>query len=100
MSIPSTDSAAIKIALNRLNSAGWKPYAVDQREDEPVKVESVSDAVKHVMEVDEAFVLVKHRETGKGGWVFFVLGNDPEEVICNHTENLSEVLDPLMEEWM
>lgn len=98
MGAPKTDMSAIKIALNRLDSAGWKPYAVDQHDDE-VNVNSVYDAVKHVMEVDEAFVLVQHRETGKTGWVFFVLGNDPEEVICNHTVNLSEVLDPLMEEW-
>lgn len=39
------------------------------------------------------------RKGDETGWVFFVLGNDPEEVINNHTINLSEPLDRLMDSW-
>lgn len=97
MSKPSTDRAAITQTLKALAEAGWTAHAVDQREDEPEKVATVQQAVKLVMEVDEAFVFVRRGE--ETGWVFFVLGNDPDEVICNHTVGLSDVLDPLMEGW-
>jgi hypothetical protein len=30
---------------------------------------------------------------------YFVYGNDPEEVVCDHGVSLSPILDPLTESW-
>ena len=51
------------------------------------------------MAVDSAWLRVTHPLQSKSGHVFFVLGNDPEEVICDYTINLDHVIGPLMESW-
>ena len=51
-----------------------------------------------IMAVDDAFLVVNITPE-RQGWVRFVLGNAPEEVICDHTVNLSSVIEPLTDSW-
>ena len=96
MSAPRSDSAGIRQTARALSEAGWElDHVWDREEHTPVKTED--QVVAAVTAVDDAFLYVKRgTETG---YVFFVLGNDPEEVICDHTINLSYVLDLLVEGW-
>lgn len=57
------------------------------------------EAVEEVMSVDESWLWVRGTD-GQLRVVFFVLGNDPEEVICDHSVALTPVLDPLIDSWI
>lgn len=96
MSAPESDKAAIRQIIRALKAAGWALTFVDDREEEtPVKGEQ--EAIDVIMGVDEAFMHVQR--DGVNGYVFFVLGNDPEEVACDYTVNLGDVIDPLTDSW-
>lgn len=99
MSAPSSDQAGIRQVIRALRARGWVLNFVYDGEEE-VKVKTEQDAIDAIMAVDEATLVVNEGTvTGPRGWVFFVLGNDPDEVVCDHTINLSGVLDPLTEGW-
>ena len=96
MTAPSSDRAGVIQTFRALIAAGWtEPSVWDGEESTAVTTEG--QAVEIVMSVDQAHLHVK--KDGETGWVFFVLGNDPDEVINDHTINLSDVLDPLTEGW-
>lgn len=102
MSAPESDSAAIRQIIRALRKAGWELAYVDDRE-EQTKVKTESEAIETITGVDEAFLHVNRGKVGdlgpERGYVFFVLGNDPEEVACDYTINLSDVIDPLTDSW-
>lgn len=99
MSAPSSDRAGIRQVIRALRAAGWVLVEVYDGEDD-VPVSNETEAVDAVMAVDDAYLHVAEgTPTGPRGWVRFVLGNDPEEVVCDHTINLGSVLDPLTEGW-
>jgi hypothetical protein len=98
MSTPTNDRAAVGQVLRVLKAAGYKLQHVDNGE-ENVKVATATEAIDAIFEVDNAWLYVLDTDTGAQGWVFFVLGNDPEEVVCDHTVNLSDTLDPLLDSW-
>lgn len=99
MSAPSSDRAGIRQTIRALRDAGWVLVEVfDGEEDVPVSTET--KAVDTITDVDDAFLHVAEgTATGQRGWVRFVMGNAPDEVICDHTINLGSVLDPLMDGW-
>lgn len=99
MSKPTTDRGAITQILARLSESGWMPLWVDYNDDEVVPTTTVHKATEAVMEVDEAFVVVENKELDKRGWLCFVLGNDPDEVLCNNTANLEPALEWMKTEW-
>lgn len=97
MATPSTDSAAIEATINALLADGWELVAVNDGDDGDIAVVNRAQARRAITAVGMADLYVrKGDETGR---VFFVLGNDPEEVINDHTINLSEPLDRLMDSW-
>jgi hypothetical protein len=98
MTTPTSDSAGIRQTIRALLAAGHTLDYVYDGEDE-VKVTIEREAIDAITAVDQAHLHVT-LPNGARGWVFFVLGNDPEEVICDHTTNLSPVLDPLIDSWM
>ena len=98
---PSNDREAITLILTGMVEKGyvltetaddtWNP-------DERVETTTVEAAVEAVMAVDEAVVYLGTPK-GEGAWIYFVLGNDPEEVACNYTTNLDPDLSNITEPW-
>lgn len=98
---PSNDREAITLVLEGISQKGvtitevmddtWCP-------DERTQVTEVQEAIDLCCGVDEAYVFVE-LEDHSTGWIRFVLGNDPEEVVCDHTVNLSEFIDPIVTPW-
>lgn len=97
MSAPSSDAAGIRQVIRALVKAGYALDSVDDRGDEPEPVRNETEALEAITAVDDAFLIVTRE--GEKSWVRFVLGNDPEEVVCNHTTDLEHVLDPLTRSW-
>lgn len=97
MSKPTTDRGGIQQTIRALKEAGWELHQVADGGDENENVATEPEALDAIMAVDDAYLIVKRGDDT--GWVRFVLGNDPEEVICDHTADLSDVLDPLTRSW-
>lgn len=96
MSKPSSDAAGIRQTIRALRDAGWELASVNDRE-EDLKVTNEAEALAAVTAVDEAFLYVTKGD--QRGYVFFVLGNEPDEVICDYTVNLESAIGPLIEGW-
>lgn len=105
MSTPTTDRGGIEQVIRALRAAGWElDFVCDGEEDVPVKTEL--EATEEVLAVDDAYLNVKREfdETGQvrradTGYVYFVMGNDPDEVVCDYTTNLESVIGPLTTSW-
>lgn len=100
MGIPTTDRGGIQQAIRALRADGWTLRHVWDG-GERVAVKSESEAIEAIMAVDEARLYVRRPWEGgeEKGWAFFVLGNSPEEVVCDYTTNLT-ALDSLIDEWI
>lgn len=97
MSAPTSDTAAIRQVIRTLKAAGYALDRVHDGEDD-ITVRTEPDAIAAITAVDDAWLHVTH-PSERPSAVWFVLGNDPEEVIANYGESLSPVLDPLIERW-
>lgn len=98
MPAPSSDAAGIRQTIRALKGAGYTLVEVFDGED-MVKVTTETQAVDAITAVDDATLFVRTPEGDYNPWVRFVMGNDPEEVVCDHAESLSPVLDPLTRSW-
>lgn len=95
---PSNDREAITLILEGLVAKGHTlTNVIDDtwNKDERTPVNSVEEAVDLVTGVDEAFVLLDNDSQ----WIFFVLGNEPEEVASNYTIGLDPDLDNIVRPW-
>lgn len=99
MTAPTDDRAGIRQAIRALLAADYTLVEVFDGGDEMVKVENETEAINAIMAVDDATLFVRTPDGERNPWVRFVLGNDPDEVICDHLVSLGHVLDPLMESW-
>src|SRR4051812_25068486 len=90
---PGTDEQGVKQILTGLSTSGWALDRVYDGE-EDITVLTHDEALEAIFAVDAAFLHVYEANGIKRGWIRFVLGNEPEEVVCDHTVNLSEVIDP------
>lgn len=101
MTAPSSDRAGVRQTIRAAARAGWKLDSVWDGE-ESLEKPNETEAVKAVMDLDQAHIYFTHAN-GEGeplmGWVFFVLGNDPEEVINDYTTNLEGFIEPLTDGW-
>jgi len=105
-------STFLRRALKALIADGWTLRAVDVPGEAMTKVSTVSEAIKEVAAVDSAVIrLLRNRqqnvasdvpvEGDERGWILAVWqGPDAtykygEEIISDHSTNLSAVLDPL-----
>lgn len=98
MSAPKNDESGIRQTIRALRAAGYVLDYVNDGE-ELVNVTNEKEAIEAIMAVDDAYLHVKFSDGEPASWVRFVMGNDPEEVICDHGVSLSHVLDPLTEGW-
>ena|SRR3982751_2756956 len=101
---PSNDREAVTLILQGLEAEGWNTYMVqdDTYDRDPAnnsKVDNVAQAVDLVMGVDEAFVYLLRKDDGRQGYIYFVLGNEPEEVACDYTTNLDPELNNITDPW-
>lgn len=95
---PTSDRAAATQIIRGIIHAGWRLQCVADGEEE-INVTTVTQALDAIFAVDMAHLYVRHPKTDERGWIWFVLGNDPEEVVCDHTLNLSPAIDPIMDGW-
>lgn len=98
MTTPSTDRAAATHIIRGLINHGWRLDSVYDGE-EDTDVTTVTQALDAIFAVDEAYLHVKNPATHEGGWVYFVLGNEPFEVACDYTVNLTEAIEPITDGW-
>lgn len=96
MNTPKNDREAVSAILNGMESAGWTVDSVDDGE-QHFSVSSTKRAIDAVMDVDMAHVFLSKGDVS--GWVWFVLGNDPEEVAANSTVNLDPDLSSITGPW-
>lgn len=97
MSIPKSDSAGIRQAIRALRAAGYALHCVDDG-GEYVKVTNENEAIEAITAVDSATLYVKD-SAGNSRMVFFVMGNAPDEVICDYSASLA-CLDALIDSWI
>lgn len=97
MSAPSSDRAGVKQTFKALTKAGYTIEAQDAEGDK-IEAKTAKAAADHVMTCDDGYFTV-FQNGERVGFVWFVFGNSPEEVICDHSTSLSHVLDPLTRSW-
>lgn len=96
MSAPSTDRGALQQVIRAMIARGIVLDRVfDGEEDIPVKNET--EALDAIFAVDMSWLHVKVDNTV--GYLFIVLGNDPEEVVADYTINLESSLASIFESW-
>jgi hypothetical protein len=94
---PSNDREAITLILQGMVDKGHSLTSVNDGE-ENYPVSTVEEAVGHVTDVDIATVEMTNKE-GEYAWIWFVLGNDPEEVASDYTTNLDPDLRNIVDPW-
>lgn len=102
MTAPSSDKAAIRQVIRALRKAGYTLTGGHDGEDffEVKPDASEDELIGNLMACDSSTLHTwKADAEPKNSHVYFVLGNDPEEVVCDHGVSLSPVLDPLTEGW-
>lgn len=97
MPAPKDDRAGIRQTIKVLLDTGHTLLYVNNGGDDEV-VKTAAEALEECMAADEAYLHVQLPQGLSTGWVRFVLGNDPEEVVCDFTVNL-DVVDRLTTSW-
>jgi hypothetical protein len=103
VSAPSNDREAVTLILQGLLDVGVTIRGGNNGEDAE-RFTTLQAAVDYVFEVDECDIYVTlpkpDPETGvTRTHLFFVLGNEPIEVLCDHGVSLSEYVDPIVTPW-
>lgn len=79
-----------KKALDAMKAAGFIPVVVDGGEGRAT-VKDVVDALRVVFDYDEASV--HFERDSERAWIFFVLGNGGNDVVCDCSESADKVLE-------
>lgn len=97
---PSSDAEAMRLILDGLVEAGCKVTHVHDGE-EPNPVGSIDEALVLLNNLDEATVWIDLPPgyDRSNSFIYFVMGNSPEEVACDYGVSLSPLLDPIIEPW-
>ena len=96
MSAPTSDKAGIRQTIRALKATGWSLTFINDGE-EYTKVTGEREAIDLIMNLDDVYLNVA--KGNERGWVRFVLGNEPDEVVCDYTTNLTAV-DTLTNGWI
>lgn len=102
MGAPSSDKAGIRQVIRALRKAGYTLTGGHDGEDFFEVEPDVSEdkLIDELMQCDSSTLHTrKEGEEPVNSFVYFVLGNDPEEVVCDHGVSLEPVLGPLTEGW-
>lgn len=98
---PSNDREAISLIIDGLIERGVKPAYCRDGENEDIPYTDKESALDWLTSCDESVLFVElppgaERETS---FVYFVLGNEPEEVASDYGVALSPYLDPIVDPW-
>jgi hypothetical protein len=94
---PSNDSEAMRLILDGLTEKGITITDTWDGEEQEFPT-NVEETLKILNNLDECVVNLRLPD-GKHTFVYFVMGNDPEEVACDHGVSLSEFIDPITDPW-
>lgn len=94
---PSNDREAITLIIEGLMAKGVTLDLVDDGGEE-IKVHTVEEAVEAITAVDIATLCVDLPD-GHPSFIYFVQGNEPEEVVNDHGVSLSDYIDPIVQPW-
>jgi hypothetical protein len=95
---PSNDREAISLILHGLEERG---VIIDESHDGAGEVLIHTDhaeTLDWLTSCDDSTLSVT-LPNGQASWVYFVLGNEPEEVACDYGVSLSEFIDPITDPW-
>ena len=95
---PATDLQGVKRVYKALVEAGFGIDTQDCDTGKRIKGDKATVIAEATAADDGYFIVTKDGDDF--GWIWFVYGNDPGEVVCDHTTNLSFVIDPLTENWL
>ena len=101
MGAPSSDRAGIRQIIRALVAKGYSIVETWDGE-ETVKTTTETAAIDAVMSVDDATLFFRTPDGSRNPWVRFVLGNDPEEVVCDHVvdcQDFEEIINSVTERW-
>ena len=84
------DIQGIRKVIRVLKHDGWTLDSV-YNGDEDIPVATEQAAIEEITSVDMAYLHVTRGDVR--GWALFVLGNGPGEVLCDHTLNLTPLID-------
>ncbi len=96
MPAPTTDKDGIRQTVRALRAAGYQLEAVEH--EDHVLVSTEDAAVHEATACDDCWLWVVDRD-GQSHGVNFVLGNDPDEVVCDYHVSLEPVIGPLQDSW-
>lgn len=103
---PSSDREAVTLIINGLIERGVIPVSVEDGEHEEFSFdhENMDSSIDELMSCDEGWLNVTIPASLTGDkdtdtWIYFVYGNDPEEVACDYGVSLSPYLDPIINPW-
>ena len=98
MSAPSTDKAGVQQVYRTLIKNGYTVEVQDGDGNRFKDLKTEAEVIANVMSCDDGYFIAYH--TGQRiGFIWFVFGNEPYEVIADHSVSLSHVLDPLTDSW-
>ena len=105
MTTPKSDHAAIWQFILTLKKNGWKAIKIT----DPEFVVVTGDSPKAIADMitnnyDECILNFSNKEiqNGRTQWAYFVMGNSPEEVVCNYSvgiEEFAKLVDQITESW-
>jgi hypothetical protein len=98
---PSNDREAVSLIIDGLIAKGVTINTARDGENEDMKWNGdKKEFIDHLMSCDEGVMFVTLADQPDvNSFVYFVYGNDPEEVVCDHTVNLSPYVDPIVQPW-
>lgn len=94
---PNSDLEAVHLIIEGMLATGHKLMSVFDTE-ENIFVNTLEEALDAIFAVDMAHLHLR-LPNGDTGWIWFVLGNDPEEVAADYTVNLDPHIDNIISPW-
>lgn len=98
---PSSDREAISLIIDGLIERGCTPTVSRDGENDDLSYTDKESALDWLTSCDESalFVSLPEGAERESSFIYFVLGNSPEEVACDYGVALSPYLDPIIEPW-
>ena len=104
MATPKNDRAAIVQVIRALKKAGWNPVSITYPETVMVKTKTPGEIADLITDNYFSAVLYFKKDGSdiRPQCVYFVPGNNPDEVVCDYTISHNEfdsVISTLLESW-